>query len=148
VAEETTRTLVGTWIQYLKNNRGQPSPTPKDFATDFNNSINEVIRCTIAEFGTDQAKARQSNESVQKVREAHVAAFHRLGKLRDVYATRYQLWDTLHNERRQHARAITIDHVKLFISRLLYAVMIAAVFLTASWIAKLLEIPLPMFRMP
>jgi hypothetical protein len=142
---DETRTLVGTWIEYLKNYTGAPPPTDKEFSLDFDRSLKSLLETTVAEV------ARVDNPEtvaalLDGIRQRHPGLFARLEKCRSHYVTRHRMWSELADLKRQHSRAITIDHVKLFLSRLLYAVMIAAVVLATGYLAKLWDIPLPMLR--
>jgi len=143
---DETRTLVGTWIDYLKNNKGEASPTDDDYSGDFNRAVQTLLETVVADVGKHSQNPEKVAAIAAELRQRHPGVFQRLDKFRVHYKTRYRMWKGLADERRQHSRAITIDHIKLFVSRLVYAVMIASVVLGTGYVAKLFDIPLPMLR--
>lgn len=139
---DETRTLVGTWIEYLKKNRGEPAPTDKEFSSEFDREMRALTEIVI----TEANHLHEKPDKFVELRRRQPGMSQRLDRLRGHYVTRYRMWKVLADERRQHSRAITIDHLKLFASRLVYAIMIACVVLATGYVAKIFDIPLPLFR--
>jgi hypothetical protein len=123
-----------------------PSPTEKDFRREFDREIMALLTALIADVRKSHDDPEKIAAIAKEFASRHPPLFARIERLRSHYVTRYRMWERLADERRQTSRAITIDHIKLFTSRLVYAVMIAAVVLATGHVAKLYEIPLPLLR--
>ena len=125
-----------------------PEQPPKSFEVRIDN-IPDIISKNIFKEIRSTPKFKEFEEkeilhSIKKWPEFEKIRGRHFQSLIDDYTAIYSNKEMLSDAEKRAHRANTWDHTKALIFRFLNAIMIAAVILLAGWIAKTLEIPIPL----
>lgn len=142
---ESIRKLSVLWPKFIEPFRSNWTPTPGDFNATVDQLFLDAIRRAVSNAlqGT-----HHDGDAIARIVEPVRAAFASEinAQIKTPYTTRYQLWRQLTDGWRQHDRATTWDHVKTVLWRTAQAIAFAAVVLGTLYVAKLMDLSVPLAR--
>ena len=146
-----TRQLRDTWIASMrKMGPGVGYRHPDGFRKLLDGAADTIITHIREEMELAGLAAAQADEIIESYRARRAEFFQNdgpIGQLMQDYSNLYIRCVSLLSERRQQNWATTWDYVKMYFSRTLQTVTIAAIILATGYTAKIWEIPLPLLRM-